>query len=179
MQRLFNLNKWIQLAEGSQWNFTNERKRKVRLEVNAPSPVTLHVIDDQGEVSFLALVEGRDVVEFVTTGRVSVAVEGGECWFYSEDSDDVSCTVVDPVKFTKIVERRKRSPELEYIAAQMNRNLELNLQKQAHELEQLFLRREEARAVQYQAAALAAGAGSKPAAAGGADASDPPPSASD
>lgn len=148
MQRLHNINKWRHLVEGNAYSFANTRKRNVRLEVNAPLEVCLTVIDDQGESFFLALVKGRDTVEFVSTGKIAIAVEGGDIWLYTEDSDDISSVVIDPVKFTRIAERRQRNPELEFIAAQMNRNMQRNLEKQAFEIEQRFARRLAAGAVQ-------------------------------
>lgn len=159
MQRLFNLNKWVELEEGAGVSFPSTKPRLVRLEVNAPGVSFLYVSQDQDpydqaekpEPVFLARVEGRDTLEWHTSGGFSLIAEGGPCNVYTVDGDDVSFVNLSPTVFTRIAERRKRSPELEYIAAMMQRNMERRLDQQAAELRTLFERREAAREAQQQA----------------------------
>lgn len=141
MQRLFNLNKWTLLLEGQQISYANKRPRTVRLLVNAPSKVQLTAITADGEPQFLALVEGTDAIEFVTDGQMGLTVEGGEVWIYTADSDDISLVAVDPVSFTKIMERRARNPEFERLMYLAQRNVERRFEEQAAQLEQLLSRR--------------------------------------
>ena len=144
MQRMFNLDKWERLRMGEALDFTNDRPRTVTIEVNAPEKTALYVVQDGGEVFFLALVEGRDTLEFSSSGAFQLTVEGSDCMIYTADGDDISMQAVDDVSFTKIVERRRRNPELEAIAATMSRNLERRMEQQAHEFATLFARRAEA-----------------------------------
>ena len=144
MQRLFNLDKWTALAEGSSLAFVNPRPRTVRLEVNAPVKSALYVADADGEVRFLALVEGRDTIEFNSTGSFNLTVEGADVHVYTADGDDISAVVLAPRIFTKIAERRRRNPELERIAALMQANMERRLAIQANELRAELARREAA-----------------------------------
>lgn len=141
MQRMFNLDKWERLKEGEGLEFSNPRPRNVRLEVNAPVRTALYVVDPEGEVHFLALVEGRDTVEWGSSGAFQLTVEGADVMVYTADGADIAQRVIAPVIFTKIAERRRRNPELEYIAHQMQLNMERRLEQQAGELEQLFIRR--------------------------------------
>lgn len=173
MQRMFNLDKWDRLAEGQSLKFINDRPRTVRLEVNAPVKSALYVVDHTGEVHFLALVEGRDTIEFSSGGAFELTVEGADVLVYTADGADISNKIVAPKIFTKIVERRRRNPELEYMAAVMQRNMERNLEKQWAEREQTLLRSIEARAPVAAPAGVPDGAPAAPAQADGAAPSDP------
>lgn len=170
MQKLFNVDKWTRLIEGDAIQFANPKARNVRLEVNAPVETALYYIDTEtGETYFLALVKGRDTLEFGTIGPYSITLQTGECSIYTADGTDISQTVVAPVIFTKIMERRRRNPELEYIAATMQRNMERRLEQQAVELENLFARRAADAAALAAAPRVPDGVGSEPAPSGRAD----------
>lgn len=135
MQRIYNVDKWWKVSQGEALEFPNEKIRNVRLEVNTPNRSALWVIDVATEtVYFLALVEGRQTVEFGTTGKMALSVEGGDVWIYTADSDDVSTIVLAPQIFTKIYERRRRNPEFELMVHKMQENMERRLAQQANEL---------------------------------------------
>lgn len=146
VQRLFNIEKWINVGEGQSWSLAGDKVRVIRVEVNAPDRVRLFVIDETDDVRFLATVLGRDTIEFVAASTVRLFVEGGSIDIYSVDGDDPSFTVAAPKIFTKIMERRRRNPELEAIALQMNANMERRLAQQADDLRRLVINRENARA---------------------------------
>ena len=165
MQRLANIDKWFRIEDGQALNFGNVNPRRVRLDVNAPSPVSLFYADGDGNITFLANVVGRDVIEFAAYGEFAVQVQGGDCWFYTIDGEDVSFSIPDAVTLTKLVERRARNPELELMQHMMNRNLEARMAQQRNELEQLWSRRETARlaaASQPPAAGAPGGDGIEP-----------------
>lgn len=172
MQRLFNLEQWKCLSEGTQVDFRNPRPRTVRLELNSPGEAALYLIDGEGETFFLALVKGRDVVEFSAPGAFSLTVEGSDVYVLTVDGDDVSFIVVAPRIFTKIMERRRRNPELEYVTAMMQRNVERRLEQQSRELQQLFARRLEAAEQVSATRRLPSGSGGEP---GPDNRSQPPP----
>lgn len=110
-------------------------------------------VPEQGDSSqsgpfFLAAVEaGRDTIEFHVNGKVSLTVTGAGIMVYTADSDDISSVVLDPVIFTKIASRRRRNPELEYIAFQMQRNIERRMEQQNAQLQRLLERGLEVRQV--------------------------------
>lgn len=167
MQRLGSLDKWFRLVEGEAAQFTNERPRNVRIEVNAPVKVALEYIDlrpeTAGEVHFLALVEGLDVIEFGSFGPFQLAVGAGEVMLNTVDGIDVSRRVIGAQPFTKIVERRRRDPQMEYMFQKMQENMQFNLARQAAEYDALFTRRTAALEAQLAATSAPSGAGSVPA----------------
>lgn len=148
MQKVYNLSKWIELPHGARLQFTTDRPRTVRFEVNAPREVALYVADDvrpegDGECRFLALVKGRDTIEFSADGAFSLVTAGDEhepIMVFTADGDDVALELAAPESFTKIVERRRRNPELEYMVSVMERNMHARLQQQAAEFERRFQR---------------------------------------
>lgn len=141
MQKMFNLTKWRGIEEGEVITFADTRPRTVRLEVNAPTEVQLFIGSGDADMDFLALVKGRDVIEFSAEGAFSLTVDGGMCNIYTADGDDISVHAVDPVSFTRIVERRQRNPELEHMMMVMQINVEKRLAQQAEDF-QLRLNRE-------------------------------------
>lgn len=145
--RIFNLAKWEWLKEGNAIEFHNTRRRTVVLDVNAPEAVRLYVSQSQHDietnpekvsddeagrrgpssdgdrtVTFIGRVLGRDRLEFAVDGAFQLFAEGGEFYWYTIDSQDVSTKVVAPVIFTKIANRRERNPHLEMIEFQMRQN---------------------------------------------------------
>lgn len=146
MKRLHNVNKWTELSPSHSLTFANDRPRLIKLQVNPQEDCRLYYQDQSGELRFLARVFERDTVEFFSDGAFVLTCDG-ECGIYTMDGDDVSSTITDPVIFTKIAQRRRRSPELEFIAAQMQANMNRRLEQQSHELRRLFERSEEARAI--------------------------------
>lgn len=142
MQRVFNVDRWTLVEDKQSLEFLNPKPRNVRLEVNSPSEVALWYVDQAtGETHFLALVKGRDVVTFGSTGPFEITVNGGFVMIATADGDDVSMKPTAENAYVKIRERRPRNPELEHIAALMQYNMQRNLEMQAHELERTFARR--------------------------------------
>lgn len=176
MQRLNNIDKWFAVEDGKAISFENVQPRRMRLDVNAPSPVCLYYASADGEVFFLARVDGRDCVEYGAIGEHSVTVEGGACWMATVDGEDFSFSIPDAKILTKLVERRPRNPELEMMQHMMNRNIDARLAAQRHELEELWARRERAAraaAAKPAPASDEAGSAGKPTPAVGADTSAP------
>lgn len=147
MQRIHDVKKWKHVAAGGAMNFSDVRERRVRLDVNSAGPATLYYVDGNGETTLLALVHGRDVVEFQSHGETfAIAVEDNDIWAYTVDGDDVSFRIDEAVTFTKLVERRARNPEVEMMAYLMRENFRRLQEGQVRELEQLLDRRERAAA---------------------------------
>lgn len=136
-------------------NFANDLRRRMRLDVNAPFPARLFYATGDGEITFLGLVEGRDVIEFETHGGTfSVVVEDGDCWVYTIDGEDLSFSIPEAVTFTKLMERRARNPELEMMQYAMKANMRAMMEHQTRELELLLDRREAARKAPAEKPAL-------------------------
>lgn len=169
MQKLFNLAKWRSLEEGEFVEFANPRPRNVRLEVNAAQETRLYIShagdDDQ---TFLALIKGRDILEFASEGAFSIMADGGAVAFYTADGEDITVAPVDPLSYTRIVERRQRNPEIEHMMHMVQLNVEKRLAKQAADFELRLAA--ESRIARRDAAAAAAAAASAGADAGTANA---------
>lgn len=161
-QRLFDVNKWTLLEEGKVLRYPSAKPREVKLEVNAPGDSELSYVSDSGEVKFLALVRGRDRVEFHTDGRFGLTVQGNDCYIYTVDGIDISTTILDPVIFTRIVERRARNPEFVAMELRMMQNIQRRLDSQKHELVGYYERRERYREQELANARLAADAPEQP-----------------
>lgn len=165
MQRLFDLAKWGRLEAGEVLSVVGEGVRRVRLELSAPVR-TIVTVATAGSV-IETIVAGRDVVEFFADGAFEFSAYEGLFW-YTADGQDWSVAPVEDTTFTKIVERRVRNPEVEYMMALAQQNMEKRLAEQAKSYETLIeasvaradARRERAdRLAAERAAAASAGSG--------------------
>lgn len=152
MQRLFNVTKWRRLCEGQALPFSSERPRVVRLEVNAPRKVGLYILDvPSGDTVFLALVEGRDTVEFHVGGAFSLVADG-EVYVYTPQGEVIHHVSDDPEIYTRIVERKAMNPEIAAIQRAMNINIERRLAAQRDEFNAAIRRMQSDRKVAARAA---------------------------
>lgn len=168
MQRIQDIKKWKVCEEGSAIVFGASAPRRVRLDVNSHAEVRLTYADGNGELVPLALVKGRDVIEFQASGEFSIIVDGGPLWYYTIDGQKLAIKKPDAVSFTRIIERRPRNPEVELMNYLMNQNMERRFEQQRVEFEAMWARREAAAtaaAAQSEPSGDAAGAGTKPVAA--------------
>lgn len=158
MLRMFNLRKWTELSDGGALSFHSTRARLVKLELNSPGPVKLHIrypdgvyardeVANDGSVVeviapgtdyFLGKIDGRETLETWVDGQFDLFVEGGTCFVFTADGDDVHAVVLDPVIFTRIAERRARNPELEAIERRMYLNQERRLAAQMEDMERRY-----------------------------------------
>lgn len=156
MQRIFNIDKWSRIPQGKAMKFAGDRPRKVVLEVNCPVRTQLSLVNESG-THFLALVEGRDSIEFYVNGAFSIASSGSDCYIYTVDGQGVTFEKLDAASFAVVRERRARNPELEYIARRMQENLERRLAMQADELRKVLERRSAPREPQSAASGVVDG----------------------
>lgn len=164
MQKIRNVNNWVRLGPGEALPFPVERPRSVTIEVNAAHRTRIDLIDADGEIVFLALVEARDRIEFEVEGAFQLTVDQDDTFIYSDDSQTVHRVCEAPESYTRIMQgRRQRNPELEFLAKQMSKNFERQLAKQATAYEHIMERSFAARTAQPAADGAAAGAASKPA----------------
>ncbi|UIB81399.1 hypothetical protein [Flyfo microvirus Tbat2_95] len=117
MQKLFDLRDWATIGgEGKEDQvipFTGdaERTRNVYLDVNAPEPVKLWVIDARGNEWFLARVVGRDKLHFIAQGDFQLA-SSGEVFVMFDDGVKTHTEDMGEATFTRLHERRVMSPEV-------------------------------------------------------------------
>lgn len=171
MQKMYNLSKWSKLEEGEIMTFSDTRQRTVRLEVNSGSEVQLFLGYEGQDMEFFALVKGRDVIEFSAEDAFSITADGGPVAIYTADGDDWSVAAVDPLSFTRIVERRIRNPDMDRMMFEMQINMEKRFAQQNADFElrlnhERRLARRDAERAKAEAANTGADAGT-PADAGG------------
>lgn len=168
MQKLFNLDKWRYVKDGEAIRFGGEHVRTVRLELNAEGTAFLNIFDGQtGAYSFLAMVTGRDVVEWSQDGPFELMVTEANVMVYTADGQDWSVEPVDDATYTRVIERKARNIELERMVQASMINIEQRSAQMAAENE----RRLEAAisAANARADAAVAEAKAKPADAGAGD----------
>lgn len=136
MQRMFNVMKWKRLTEGQALHFKNPRPRAVRLEVNARTRTGLY-LDEKKDVVFLAVVDGRDTIEFFTQGEFTLVCDG-DCMVYTIDGEYGHHVAVDPVIFTRLADRPSLAPELQAIQRAMQLNVERRLAQQQQDFERVL-----------------------------------------
>lgn len=158
-QKLYNLDRWVRVEAGKVLPFTLSKPRSVTVEVNAPQETAVSLVDPDGEVHFLALVKGRDRLEFEVRGAFGLVCDQGDVFIYSHDGDAVHSIVEAPESFTRIMTRRQRNPELEAMMATMQANFQRQLDKQAREYGSLIERVAAAAAAQPAPQGAASGSG--------------------
>lgn len=165
MQRIYNLDKWFRLDEGQSLKMKAGKARRIRIEVNAPAEVALYAIIAGVDPIFLALVKGRDLIEFNAPGGepFEIAAEGTSVYLYTVDGVDVHAVADGSESFVRLMERKPRNREAELMAYHMQENMQRMLNAQASEIERLVERRLAARASLDASKGAAAGAGKKPA----------------
>lgn len=161
MQRVHDVKKWKHVPAGGVMNFENTAPRRIRLDVNTPGMAVLWYADGDGETTLLAVVTGRDVIEFVTHGGTfSIDVAGADIWVYTIDGEDLSFRHPDAVKFTEVIQRRARDPQAELMAYYMRHNMQVMLDQQRAEFDRMraeLARDQSASAAQSGTAGDAAG----------------------
>lgn len=163
MQRIMDVTRWLKLDPSDKLDFELTRPRAIRVEVNAPNETQLAMVDEEGEVHFLALVKGRDTVEFEAKASFSLMTDQPNTFIYSAASEIVHLVVEAPESYTRIMQgRRTRNPEMELLAQTMNRNFERQLAKQAKVYGSILERSLAASALQPAAEGASSGPAKEP-----------------
>lgn len=136
MQRIFNFEDWLKCGPENMFSFGTDDspERVVVLEVNAEEKCKLFVHDRHGEEHFLALVEGRDEVQFSVGGSWGLHTTGF-CNIKTSEAFDHTVDPVDDTTFTTLMERRVRNEDLELMMFLANQNVEKRIAEQAAEFE--------------------------------------------
>lgn len=129
--KLENLSKWTRLPVGKPLALDGKQDRWIRLHVNCAVPTHFTAVpftedsEEPGDPVFLAVVQGRETIEFVASGYVEIIVTGEDDIFYfTPDGDQIAVEFEDARSFTKIASRRARNPELEYLMYKQQQNIE-------------------------------------------------------
>lgn len=121
--RIHNVGKWSVLKPGDMLELVGQAARKVRVEFNCPAPTRVDLVEGD-KMTFLAVVEGHEVIEFVAGVEVYLApTSEEEVWYFTNDGEQVAQARPEAVTFTKIASRRARNPELERMMFKMEQNM--------------------------------------------------------
>jgi hypothetical protein len=123
--KLNSLDRWTLLPRGKAIAFVGTDARRVRLHVNAQFECGLYIRFDGGEERFLAAVPaGLETVDFTAAGNFVVSPSDGEIeiWYQTAEDEPTYFENLDPVIFTKIIQRRKRNVDLELMMFKANQN---------------------------------------------------------
>lgn len=172
--KLHSLDRWKTLERGEAIMFekmSNDGERRVRLHLNLAGRTTFYVEGPKGPRFLCVAGPGLETVEFAVSGKVAVMADeaAGEVQYQTAEGEPTFATVVDPVIFTKIANRRHRNPELEEVMYRMQLNMERRLAQQATEIEAAFERRRKEEENGRPAEIVVSDAPGAPAGAGGAE----------
>lgn len=132
--KLNNLDKWLHVTEGEVVTLgggSPDHSRLVRVNVNAPFETRLYLGVDKP--AFLAVVTGLETVEFNVVGEVDIHGDGPFS-MYTAEFEQLAVEIPDAETFTKIMERRHRNPELEYIMHKTMMNMETRFAQRERDL---------------------------------------------
>lgn len=115
MIKLDCLSRWMHLKKGDILTLPGDAQRRIRLQVNSPKRSSLFIVNDDGELVFLAAPDGRDVVEFASGGDVRITTEESHVYVYTAENEPTFTIIPDAEIFTKIAERSARNPDLEHM----------------------------------------------------------------
>lgn len=124
--KLNSLDRWQRLEEGKAIGFAGAESRRVRLHVNCLNETALYLTPEKGNPRLLTVVgAGLNTVEFAAGGNFVVWAdekEAGELWFQTAEHEPTHFENLEPVIFTKIIQRRKRNTDLELMMFRAGQN---------------------------------------------------------
>ena len=135
MIKLDSLERWQSLPKGHVLNLPGNGARRIRLNVNAPGRVALFIVNDDGEPTFLAAPDGRDVVEFAAPGDVRITTEHDDVSVYTAENEPTFTIIENAEVFTQIAQRAARNPDLEHMMYLQQQNIERRMASLAAEME--------------------------------------------
>lgn len=121
--RLHNVSKWSCLMAGHVLDFPGTEHRLIRVEVNCPEPTRFDLVDEKGNASFLAVVQGLEVLEFAAGGVMALApTTDGEVWYYTAEGPTDATESIE-ASYLTIMQRRERNPALERFMWKQGQNM--------------------------------------------------------
>jgi hypothetical protein len=113
MMNIGNPLTWVKVSEGNGWTLAEGRERRVTVDVRATYPTPVYLVDDDGEMLFLARVETAERVRFQVPAGQWAVVADQEIYVRSIEMERASVKPHNGPVFTKLWERKPRNPALE------------------------------------------------------------------
>jgi hypothetical protein len=135
--KLNNLDRWTRLPADKAIGFAGGADRRVRVHFNVDAPTALRTLQEDGEDRFLTVIPvGLSTLEFYYGGAFSVyPSDANEVWYQTAEDEPTFFENLDPVIFTKIMQRRARNPELERMFRLMRRNEDARFARLSSEMD--------------------------------------------
>lgn len=124
MIKLDSLSRWSHLPKGDILTLTGDTERRIRLNVNCPKRIRLYVVNEFGELQFLASPDGRDVIDFAACGNIQITTQDDDVYFYTAENEPTFSIFPDAEIFTRIAERAARNPDLDHMLYLQQINME-------------------------------------------------------
>lgn len=136
--RINNLDKWRCLKPGSALDLGGDVQRKFRFEVNCVAPTRFDVLDGD-RLTFVAVVQGLEVLEFTAgAGASLIPTSDDEVWYFTNDGDEIATGAsAEAVPFTRIMQRKARNRELEFMMMKAEQRINRRMQEQAAEVAEM------------------------------------------
>jgi len=155
--------RWKKAEVGETLLLRADASRRVRLEVNCPEQTRFDLVEPGNRRTFLAKVEGLQVLEFWCDKGGEVVPTWGDkqepepFWYSTSDGDELAFKSDNP-SFVKIALRKERNPELERMMQRVQENVLKRQASQMAMLERRVARAEAEAQAAREAEAVKAGA---------------------
>lgn len=135
MIKLNELTRWRALAQGEVLTLPEGNSRRIRLEVNSPGRAPFYIVDSPTQMRFLAAPVGRDVIEFIADGEISITTGGDDVFVYTAELEPTFTVIEDAEVFTQIAVRAARNPDMEHMMYLQQQNVERRMAQLQAEME--------------------------------------------
>lgn len=135
MIKLNELTRWRALAQGEVLTLPEGNSRRIRLEVNSPGRAPFYIVDSPTQMRFLAAPVGRDVIEFIADGEISITTGGDDVFVYTAELEPTFTVIEDAEVFTQIATRAARNPDMEHMMYLQQQNVERRMAQLQAEME--------------------------------------------
>lgn len=134
VRRIHNIGGWLCLQPGEAFQLSADKRRAIRIDFNSEDRAAVHLVDSDGVVTFLSVVDGLQTIEF-TAGHDEPMPDGVErkplvvsatcespVWYRTIDGD-VEHYSSTAESFVKVATRRARNPQLELMMFKQEQNM--------------------------------------------------------
>lgn len=140
MQRIKRFNRYVSLQANKPLTLGCGKMRTVRMDFLAPEETKVFAKGGDGGAKawqFIAIVKGNETVEIGWHGPLMIKAESPVS-IYSSEMEKTEITIENPEIFTRVLNRRKRNPEMERMMFEMQRNIENRVATQLGEIERRY-----------------------------------------
>lgn len=151
MINLSDVVNWRPMKDGEQIKFHSDRPRPVTLDFNSSGRAKLHLVFPNGQTQFLAVVNGRETVKFVTPGAYGIAYSAEadvQVFILTSDGAEVHRENIEDEVYTTLYDPGLRDPDHERLIQQINAKVQRRLDMMEAQYERLLEEAETRNAVE-------------------------------